>query len=316
MNTPQIRKATRRKAKLRLGISAPSGAGKTMGALYLALGIGGKIGMIDTEHGSGELYSDLVDYDVISIAAPYTIKKYLEAIKAFEDAGYNTVIMDSISHAWAGDGGLLDKQGKIAEASKSGNSYTAWRTVTPEHNAFIEAMLKSSCHIIATMRSKTEYVQERGDNGKTTIRKVGLAPIQRDGMEYEFTVMLDIDLNHTAYATKDRTNTLDGQYFTLSPTVGRNLLKWLETGEDAPPSDVDVPQSDVDALCRGIEATQDMESATAAWREADAQIRQTGSEDDAKVVRKAFATHYRKMQSEQSNGSYRDAAANNEGKAA
>ncbi len=233
-----IRKAERRKAKLRLGISAPSGAGKTYSALLMAFGLGGKIGMIDTEHGSGDLYADLGEYDIIGIGAPYTVAKYLDAIKSFEDAGYDTIIIDSLSHAWAGEGGLLDKQGKIADSGR-GNSYTAWRTVTPEHNALVDAMLKSPAHIIATMRAKTEYVIEKNDKGKDQPRKVGMAPIQRDGMEYEFTVMLDIATDHTASASKDRTRLFDGLYFKPSQQTGLALREWLEAGADALPPPID-----------------------------------------------------------------------------
>lgn len=231
----QIRKAVRKKAKLRLGIVAPSGAGKTYSALLMAFGLGGKVGMIDTENGSGDLYANLGDYDIINITAPYTVQKYREAIRAFEEAGYSIIIIDSLSHAWAGEGGLLDKQGKIADSGK-GNSYAAWRTVTPEHNALVEAILQSPCHVIATMRAKQEYVQEKDDRtGKTTVKKVGLAPVQRDGMEYEMTVVLDIDINHVAHATKDRTSQLDGQYFTVTQDTGKTLLNWLESGEDVEP---------------------------------------------------------------------------------
>lgn len=226
----EIRKATRKKARLRLGIAAPSGAGKTFGALQLAFGIGGKIGLVDTENGSGDLYAHLGDYDIIQIQAPYTVNKYREAISAFEDAGYNSIIIDSLSHAWAGDGGLLDKQGKLTD--KGGNGYTAWRQVTPDHNALVEAMLQSSCHIIATMRSKTEYVLEEDEKGKKVPKKVGMAPVQREGMEYEFTVMLDVDVKHYASPSKDRTGLFDGLFFTLSIDTGKKLLAWLETGVD------------------------------------------------------------------------------------
>jgi hypothetical protein len=224
----KIRKAERKKARLRLGISAPSGAGKTFGALKIAFGLGGKVGLIDTENGSGDLYADLGDYDIISIAAPYTVDKYLDAIRSFEDAGYESIIIDSLSHAWAGEGGLLDKQGKIADTGK-GNSYTAWRTVTPEHNALVDAMLQSRCHVIATMRAKTEYVQIE-ENGKKVVKKLGLAPVQRDGMEYEFTVMFDINGEHIASASKDRTRLFDGQFFKISEDVGHKLSEWLNVG--------------------------------------------------------------------------------------
>jgi hypothetical protein len=232
----EIRKAERKKAKLRLGIAAPSGAGKTYSSLLLAFGLGGKVGLIDTEHGSGDLYAHLGDYDIIGIEAPYTVSKYLQAIKAFEQAGYSTIIIDSLSHAWAGDGGLLDKQGKIADSGKA-NGFAAWRTITPEHNALVEAMLRSPCHIIATMRAKQEYVLETNDKGKQQPKKIGMAPVQREGMEYEFTVMLDVDMNHVASASKDRTSLFDGQFFKISETTGKTLLEWLEAGKEPPKVD-------------------------------------------------------------------------------
>ena len=227
----EIRKAERKKAKLRLGIAAPSGAGKTYGALLLAFGLGGKVGLIDTEHGSGDLYAHLGEYDIINIEAPYSVVKYTQAIKAFEDSGYTTIIIDSLTHAWAGDGGLLDKQGKLAD--RGTNSFAAWRTITPEHNNLVDAMLKSPCHIIATMRAKQEYVLETNDKGKQQPKKVGMAPVQREGMEYEFTVMLDVDMNHIASASKDRTSLFDGQFFKLCADTGKTLLAWLETGVSA-----------------------------------------------------------------------------------
>lgn len=224
----EIRRAERKKAKLRLGISAPSGGGKTYSALLMAFGLGGKVGLIDTEHGSGDLYAHLGEYDIIGIEAPYSVIKYREAIKAFESAGYDTIIIDSLSHAWAGDGGLLDKQGKLAD--RGTNSFAAWRTITPEHNALVESMLQSPCHIIATMRSKQEYILETNDKGKQTPKKVGMAPVQREGMEYEFTVMLDVDMNHIASASKDRTSLFDGQFFKIEQKTGETLLNWLDSG--------------------------------------------------------------------------------------
>ncbi|CAG4900527.1 ATP-binding protein [Paraburkholderia saeva] len=231
----EIRKAQRKKAKLRLGIAAPSGAGKTYSALLLAFGIGGKVGVIDTEHGSADLYEDLGDYDIVNIEAPYTVQKYRAALNAFENAGYSVIIMDSLSHAWAGDGGLLDKQGKLADRPGA-NGYAAWRTITPEHNGLVEAILTSPCHIIATMRSKQEYVLETNDKGKQTPRKVGMAPVQREGMEYEFTVMLDIDMSHVASSSKDRTRLFDGQLFKIDRSHGELLRDWLEKGVEPPPA--------------------------------------------------------------------------------
>jgi hypothetical protein len=233
MATFEIHRATKRRAKLRLGMSGPAGSGKTYSALQIAGGLGGRIGMIDTEHGSGDLYADLLPegYDVLSLTPPYTPARYIEAIHALEDLGVSTIIIDSLTHAWTGEGGSLDRQGKIAD--KSGNSWQAWRQVTPEHNALVEALLQSRCHIIATMRAKTEYVQEKDERtGKQVVRKIGLAPIMRDGIEYEFTTFFELDVQHMAYTGKDRTRLFDGEIFRPDIETGRKLLGWLNSGVD------------------------------------------------------------------------------------
>ena len=223
-------KAERRKAKLRLAIAGPSGSGKTYSALLLAQGLGGKIAMIDTESGSGELYANLTEYDVCTLTPPFTPQKYIDAIKAAEDAGYNVLIIDSLSHAWVGPGGLLEMHDNATRNNMNkGNSYTAWRDVTPKHNALVDAILQSKCNVIATMRSKTEYAQTE-ENGKKVVKRLGMSPVQRDGMEYEFTVFLDLDASHNATASKDRTGLLDGQVFTPSSQAGKSLLEWLESG--------------------------------------------------------------------------------------
>ena len=227
----EIRKAERKKSKLRLGMCAPAGAGKTYSALLIAQGLGGKIGLIDTEAGSGELYSNLCDYSVITLEPPFSPKRYIEAIKTFEKEKFDVIIIDSLSHAWAGEGGLLDQHGKIADSGK-GNSYTAWRTVTPLHNALIEAILQSTSHVIATMRSKTEYVLEADDKGRQVPKKVGMAPVQREGMDYEFTVVFDLSQNHVATVSKDRTSLFDGQIFVPVKETGVKLLKWLVSGKE------------------------------------------------------------------------------------
>ncbi len=225
-----FRKAEKRKAKLRLAITGTAGSGKTYGALLIAQGLGGKIAMLDTENGSGDLYADKFDYDICPISAPYEIRKYLQGIKEAEDAGYDVLIIDSLSHAWAGEGGLLDQQSKIVESSKSGNSYVAWRKITPMQNKLVETILSSKCHIIATMRSKTDYIQVENDKGRSEIKKVGLAPVQREGMDYEFTTVFDLSASHTTTVSKDRTSLFDGQIFQLSKETGEKLKTWLETG--------------------------------------------------------------------------------------
>lgn len=233
-NVTPFRKAERRKAKLRCALAGPSGSGKTYSALLMAFGLGGRVAMIDTESGSGDLYAHLGEYDICPITSPFTPDKYITAIKAAESAGYDVIIIDSLSHAWAGEGGLLDMQGKIADSGK-GNSYTAWRSVTPKHNALVEAMLQSKANIIATVRSKQDYIQEKDDKGKVTqIKKVGMAPVQREGLEYEFTVFFDLSMEHVATASKDRTSLFDSRYIKVTPELGKELLAWLNTGSDAP----------------------------------------------------------------------------------
>lgn len=228
-----FRKAQRKKALLRLGLVGPAGSGKTYSALLVAKGLGGKVAVVDTENGSADLYAHLLDYDVLILKPPYDVMDYINAIEEAERQGYNVIILDSISHAWAVEGGLLDQQGKIADSGR-GNSYTAWRTVTPKHNKFIEKMLGCNLHLIVTMRAKTEYVLEKSDKGRDIPRKVGMAPIQREGMDYEFTTVFDIDLNHNAQCTKDRTSMFDGKIFPLNEAIGKQFLAWLDQGEEGP----------------------------------------------------------------------------------
>jgi len=186
--------------------------------------------MIDTESGRGELYGNDFDYDIVTMSAPYLADKYIAAIKAAEEAGYDNIIIDSLSHAWAGSGGALDQQGKIVDSGKA-NSFTAWRTITPVHNSLVDAIIGSKCHVIATMRAKSEHIVEKDDNGRTTVRKVGLAPVQRDGMEYEFTVVFDIDKSHYVSASKDSTKLFDGKFLKLDESLGQSLKTWLEADE-------------------------------------------------------------------------------------
>jgi len=249
----ELKVAQRKKAKLKLGMAAPSGGGKTLGALLIAYGllkedhpelsdaqIWAKIAVIDSENGSGQLYVGtepkgsnikIGQYNTVTLQPPFEADKYSEAIQLCFDSEMEVCIIDSTTHLWAGQGGLLEQQGNVAK--RTGNSYTAWRDVTPQHTRFIDKMLQTDVHIIATMRSKTDYVQEKNDQGKTTIRKVGLAPVQKDGMEYEFTAFLDIDAEHTAFGSKDRTGIVDQQYFTITPETGKKFMKWLNSGTES-----------------------------------------------------------------------------------
>ena len=229
-----FRKAQRKQVKLKVGISAPSGAGKTYSALLMAKGICGNwedVAVIDTENGSADLYSHLGEYSVCGIKPPYTPQKYIEKIKEAEQAGFKVLIIDSLSHAWSGEGGLLDMQDKATKASKSGNGYTAWREVTPEHNKLVDAILQSELDVIVTTRAKADYVISE-NNGKKEIKKVGLAPVFRDGLEYELTVFFDLSQDHIASASKDRTGLFDRQNFIPTEETGKQLNNWRANGAE------------------------------------------------------------------------------------
>ena len=224
----QFTKAVKEESRLRLALVGPSGSGKTYTALRIAKGLGGKVAIIDTENGSSQKYADLFDFDklVLTTFSPLT---YVEAIQAAETAGYDVVIIDSLSHAWSGKQGALEQVDEAARRSRSGNSYAAWRDVTPQHNRLIDAMVQSKAHVIVTMRAKTEYTMEKDANsGRTTVRKVGLGAVQRDGMEYEFDVVADIDIDHVFMVTKTRCPLLDNKVIAKAgEDVSQILLEWL-----------------------------------------------------------------------------------------
>ncbi len=219
-----IHKAKRSIAKIRVSLSGISGTGKTMSALLMASGLGKKILIVDTENASADLYADITDYDVLPLNAPYTSERYVGAIKYGEEQGYDVIILDSITHEWAGEGGCLERQG--VEATRTGNSYSAWHPITLSHQKFVDAIVNSKCHIIATMRSKPKCVIDTS-GGKTVIRKLGLESIQKDGTNHEFTIAFDIALDHNAFVAKDRTQLFDGQTFKITKETGEKILKWL-----------------------------------------------------------------------------------------
>jgi hypothetical protein len=233
----RFKKATRVQARARIALVGPSGSGKTYTGLRLARGIvgpSGRIAVIDTERGSAAKYASLTDFDALELTNHHPD----EYIKALADAAaekYDAVIIDSLSHAWNGRGGALELVDKAAARSKSGNSFTAWRDVTPLHNALIDAILAFPGHVIVTMRAKTEYVLDEGPGGKKTPRKIGLAPVQRDGMEYEFDVVADIDHEHRFVVTKSRCAELaDAVIMKPGDEVAEILRAWLTGGEPAP----------------------------------------------------------------------------------
>lgn len=226
-----FKKAERRQAKLKIALTAPSGGGKTFSALLIASGIGNKIAVIDTEDNSASLYADRFEFDTLCLSAPYTVAKYVEALKSAQQEGYDVIIVDSLSHAWAGDGGLLSK--KEALDARGGNSFANWGSITKEHEQFKAALLSCKTHLICTMRSKQDYVLEVNDKGRSAPKKVGLAPIQRESMEYEFTTVFDLAMDHNAQVSKDRTGLFDGQIFKPTKETGRILMKWLLAAKPA-----------------------------------------------------------------------------------
>jgi hypothetical protein len=231
----QLKIAERRQAKIKMALQGPSGSGKTMGALQIAYGLcqsWDRIAVIDTENYSASLYANLGQYLVLNISAPFTPEKHIEAIQTCLNAGVQVIIIDSISHEWEGSGGILD-----VHSSMAGNSFTNWGRLTPRHNAFVQAILQSPVHIIATIRSKQDYVlSER--NGKVVPEKVGLKGVTRDSMDYECTIVLDIDIKHNAVASKDRTGLfMDKPEFRITPEVGKKILAWCELGKTVLPEE-------------------------------------------------------------------------------
>ncbi len=231
----QFTKAVRKRAKLRLALTGPSGSGKTWGALMIAKGLGGRIAVIDTEKGSASLYCDLVDFDALELSPPYSPERYVEAIHAAESAGYEVIIIDSTTHEWSGTGGCLELNEETARAKFRGNTWSAWNETTPRHRAFIDAMLQSSAHIIATGRSKTETAQTE-EGGRKKVVKLGMKTEQREGFEYEFTVVLDlVHDGHFAVASKDRTRLFAGDPKAISEETGAALRQWLDSGAEVGP---------------------------------------------------------------------------------
>lgn len=223
-------KAVKEESKLRMAIAGPSGSGKTYTALAIAsaLANGKPIAVVDTEHGSASKYADLWGFDVANMHAPFHPDKFVAALREAEAAGYAVIILDSISHAWSGTGGVLDIVDEAAKRSKSGNTYMAWKEGTPVQNKLIDAIVQSGIHVIATMRSKTEYVLADTGNGKQSPRKVGMAPVQRDQFEYEFDVVLDMDIDNNAIVSKTRCPALTGRVFAKpGADVAGILAGWL-----------------------------------------------------------------------------------------
>jgi len=221
-----------------MAIQGPSGSGKTYSSLLLAYGLcndWSKIAVIDTENHSSDLYAHLGQFNVLSLDAPYTPERYIEAIRICVNEGMQVIIIDSISHEWEGTGGILDQHGAMA-----GNSFTNWAKLTPRHNAFLQEILQSPVHIIATMRSKQDYILA-DKNGKMVPEKVGLKAVTREGMDYEFTLVFDLDIKNIATASKDRTGLFFGKpEHKLSSSTGKVILDWCLAGTNVSVDEVSV----------------------------------------------------------------------------
>jgi len=231
--TIEIRKAQRKQSKLRIGLSSPSGSGKTYGSLLLAKGLTDdwtKVGMIDSENGRGDIYSDFGEYSIITLKPPFTPESYIEAIKAFESAGMEVIIIDSTTHEWEGEGGCLQLNEKLAVAKYKGNTWSAWSETTPRHQRFLDAITSSSAHIITTVRNKIGTVMTEDKR----VKKVGIKEVQREGFEYELTLNFNIDRDsHAVIASKDNTRLFEGiDPFIITEETGKKLKDWVMSGAE------------------------------------------------------------------------------------
>ena len=239
-----LQTAQRKRAKIKMGLQGPSGSGKTMGALLTAYGLCGdwtKVAVVDTENHSSDLYAHIGYYNVLHLSAPFTPEKYIQAIELCEKAAMEVIIIDSVTHEWEN---LIDYH-----SSLTGNSFTNWGKITPRHNAFVQKILQSPCHVISTTRTKQDYVlNER--NGKMVPEKVGLKSVQRDGLEYEFTLVFDLDMKNNASASKDRTGLFFGKpEQKLSVETGKLIRDWCNTGSEITAVDISNRISD----CKSIQ---------------------------------------------------------------
>jgi hypothetical protein len=241
------RKAEKKRVKLKMAVQGPSGSGKTWGALALAKNLwpDAKVCVVDTENESASLYADSFAFDTIPLGPPFTTARYVQCIDAVQKSGYDVIILDSITPQWDGEGGILRRKEGMDHRPGS-NGYANWATFTPEHEAFKQTMMQTPMHLIATMRSKQDYILVANDKGKQVPKKVGLAPIQRDQMDYEFTLVFDIGVDHRGEVSKDRTGLFNEKIVNLAdPATAEAIRGWLEHGKEVLPSG---PISPADAI--------------------------------------------------------------------
>jgi DNA polymerase III delta prime subunit len=231
--------ATRKRARARIALAGPSGSGKTYTALMLATAFGGRIAVVDTEHGSASLYADEYSFDHVEPPS-YSPSWLIGALAAAGQAGYATVVVDSLSHFWMGTDGMLEQVDRAGKRSGGGNSFAGWKEMRPLERNMVEAMLSYPGHVVVTMRTKTEWVTEVNDKGKTVPRKIGLRPEQREGIEYEFDLVADMDLENELIVTKSRCRVLAGAVVKRPDAkFAQVLVEWLDAGAGAMPTSLD-----------------------------------------------------------------------------
>ncbi len=222
-----FKQAQRKKVKLKLWLFGPSWSWKTMSALKLARGLTddrSKIAILDTENWSASLYADLGAYATNILTPPYSPDRYIEQIKEAYLAGFEVLIIDSISHEWNWPGGIMDIKNKM-----TWNDFAKWATLTPLHNTFWTAILQVPMHVIVTGRTKEDYSMVTGTDWRLKVEKAGTTIIQRDGAEYELTIAFTLDIKHNATSSKDRTNTfMDKPPFVISEETGKKLRAWCD----------------------------------------------------------------------------------------
>ena len=232
-----FQKAVKHASKLRMAIAGVSGSGKTFTALTLASSLGERVAVIDTENGSASKYADMFNFDVVNMPPTFHPDNFIDYIGTAEQAGYDVVIIDSITHAWSGTGGVLELKEQFAKTSKF-SDYTAWKPAGEIQQRMVDAILQSRIHVIVTMRSKSKYILEeyQDRNGKTRNKpvKAGMSPQQRDGFEYEFDIMLEMDSQNRATVSKSRMSALSGREIVKpDASLAEEIAAWL-SGEQMP----------------------------------------------------------------------------------
>lgn len=248
-------KATKAQAKLRLALQGPSGGGKTYSALAIACALGDRVAVIDSEHGSAAKYADKFSFDTAPVTDDYNPNRYIDLMKQAAEAGYDVLVVDSLTHAWNGPGGFLDlvdqECKRMLGKGQKADSFAAWKNVTPVYNRLIQAILSCKAHVICTLRAKQEYEKTKDDNGRVQVKKVGMAPEIRDNFQYELDIEGMLDMDHNLVIGKTRCPALDGKVFNKPGKEFAAIVKsWLSDGAEV----TTVDTTDYRAECRALYA--------------------------------------------------------------